>query len=169
VPFAEYAPLGLAALAAPAAVLAPGDGPRPVPHARAPLGVLICYEILYPGLARTLVREGARVLVNIANDAWSDPTGRGAAWQTLSMAVFRAVETRRWVVRAATTGVSGIVAPTGRTERLIGAREVGVARADVGLPSGLTPYVRLGDVFAWACAALGLAAAMLRRPGGVAS
>jgi apolipoprotein N-acyltransferase len=79
------------------------------------------------------------------------------------MAIFRAVETRRWVVRAATTGISGVVAPDGRPQRLLGASQVGVLSADVGLPTTLTPYVRVGDVFAWSCVALALGALAIRR------
>src|SRR5262249_46613842 len=91
VPFAEDAPFALAALGGPTATFTPGADAEPVPHPRGPLGVLICYEVLHPQLARTLVRHGARLLVNISNDAWADTAGDAAGRQTLSMAVFRAV------------------------------------------------------------------------------
>ncbi len=161
VPFAEYAPLGLRTLSGPAAVLAPGAEPHPLPHPRGPLGVLICFEVLYPDIARDLVAQGARLLVNIANDAWTDPAGVAATRQIFSMAVFRAVETRRFLVRAATTGISGVVRPTGELGPTVGAGVAAVIRADVGLAGTLSPYVRLGDAFAWACvlAALWLLAA----------
>jgi apolipoprotein N-acyltransferase len=164
VPFAEYAPLALSALAGPTATLAPGNAPRPVPHPRGLLGVLICYEILHPRLARDLVRDGARLLVNISNDAWADPSGVAAGVQTFSMAVFRAVETRRWVVRAATTGISGAIAPSGAVGPLLGAGERGVLPVGVEPLDGLTPYVRLGDAFAWGCTLAALAGLALTRP-----
>jgi apolipoprotein N-acyltransferase len=152
VPFAEYAPFALHALSGPSATFTPGRESRPVPHPRGPLGVLICYEVLHPDLARALVRHGARLLVNISNDAWADPTGGSAALQTLSMAVFRAVEARRWVVRAATTGISARIAPTGEVGPVLGAGAADVLAVDVAPLDALTPYVRLGDVFAGSCA-----------------
>jgi apolipoprotein N-acyltransferase len=81
------------------------------------------------------------------------------------MAVFRAVETRRWVLRAATTGISAVIAPSGGLRERLETGMAGVLRADIGLPTELTPYVRVGDVFAWTCVVgllAGLAAA--RRP-----
>ena len=163
VPFAEYAPLDLTALAGPTAVLAPGSEPRPLPHPRGPLGVLICYEILHPRLARDLVRDGARLLVNISNDAWADPSGVAAGVQTFSMAIFRAVETRRWVVRAATTGISGAIAPSGAVGPVLGTGERGVLPVRVAPLDGLTPYVRLGDAFAWSCTLAALAGLLATR------
>ena len=162
VPFAEYAPFALGAFAGPTATFAPGDRSRPVPHPRGPLGVLICYEILYPDVARDLVRHGARLLVNISNDAWADTAGTAAGLQMLSMAVFRAVETRRWVVRAATTGISASIAPTGRVGPVLGAGAADVLPVDVAPLDGLTPYVRMGDAFAGSCALAALAALAVR-------
>jgi len=155
VPFAEYAPFDLRAWSAPDATFAAGTEASVVPHPRGSLGVLICYEILHPDLARDLVRHGARLLVNISNDGWAAPT---AALQTFSMAVFRAVETRRWVVRAATTGISGAIAPTGQVGPTLANDTAGVLPVDVAPLDSLTPYVRVGDLFAWSCALAALAA-----------
>jgi apolipoprotein N-acyltransferase len=162
VPFAEYDPLDLGRRAD-ATTFVAGERPRPLPHARGPVGVLICYEVLYPHLARALVREGARLLVNISNDAWLDPTGRRAAPQHFSMAVFRAVETRRWLVRAATTGISGVIAPTGIPVAVLPGGRADVLGAEVGLDDTPSPYVRAGDVFAWGSVALALASLALGR------
>jgi len=155
VPFAEYAPLDLHAMSAIDATFAPGAGTAPIALPRGPLGVLICYEILHADLARDLVRHGARLLVNISNDAWAAPT---AALQTFSMAVFRAVETRRWVVRAATTGISGAIAPTGAVGPVLGTGTADLLAVDVAPREDLTPYVRMGDAFAWACVLAAVAA-----------
>jgi apolipoprotein N-acyltransferase len=165
VPFAEYAPPGLDALAGPTATLAPGVEPVTVPHPRGPLGVLICYEVLHADVARELVRRGAELLVNISNDAWADPDGAAEATQTFSMAVFRAVETRRWVLRAATTGISGFIAPTGLVGPVLGAGVADVLPADVTPLSGVTPYVVVGDLFAETCALAALAALVTTRAG----
>ena len=78
----------------------------------AAIGVLICFESIFPEIARDWTARGANLLVNITNDGWY---GRSSApWQHLSMAVFRAVENRRSLVRSANTGVSAFIDPLGR-------------------------------------------------------
>ncbi len=73
---------------------------------------LLCYEITFAGMARALRRGGADVLVTLSNDAW---LGRTAGpHQHFAHARLRAVETRTTVVRAANSGVSGIIDPLGR-------------------------------------------------------
>ena len=75
------------------------------------LGVLICYESIFPELARKQVSQGATLLVNISNDAWF---GRSSApEQHLSLGILRAVEQRRWIARSTNTGISAFVDPTG--------------------------------------------------------
>ncbi len=75
------------------------------------LGVLICYESIFPELARKQVAEGATLLVNISNDAWF---GRSSApEQHLSLGILRAVEQRRWLARSTNTGISAFVDPSG--------------------------------------------------------
>lgn len=76
------------------------------------LGVLICYETIFPELARQRVADGANVFVNISNDAWF---GRSAAArQHLQLGLLRAVEQRRWLARATNTGISAFIDPFGR-------------------------------------------------------
>src|SRR5437773_2456371 len=116
-----------------------------------PLGVSICHEILYPELITRAVHAGADVLVNIANDGWLDGGYGVASRQHFAMAVFRAVESRRYLVRAATTGISGIVDPFGRVLATVPPGTVGAATGIVAARSELTPYVRLGDAFALLC------------------
>lgn len=86
-----------------------GDTLKWVP---ADIGVLICYEVIFPELARECVVNNAGLLVNITNDAWFGNTS--APYQHFSMAVFRAVENRRSLIRAANTGISGFIDPAGR-------------------------------------------------------
>lgn len=78
-------------------------------------GALICFEAIFPDIARQETVAGANLLVNLTNDAWY---GRSSApQQSWAMAVLRAVENRRSMVRAANTGISGLVAPTGAVLR----------------------------------------------------
>ncbi len=130
-----------------------------------PLGVSICHEILYPDLIRREIQAGAELLVNISNDGWLDAGWGAASRQHFAMAVFRAVETRRYLVRAATTGVSGVIDPYGRVLEALAPGTVGAATASVAGRATLTPYVRVGDAFAGGCTAfaVALAAIELRR------
>ena len=121
------------------------------------IGPLVCYESIFPYLARAQVANGARLLVNITNDAWFGKTA--AAYQHLSMAVLRAVENHVCLARAANTGISAFIDGAGR---LLWTSEINVPEAHAlelaWLPGG-SLYTRVGDVFAWACviiAGLGL-------------
>jgi apolipoprotein N-acyltransferase len=116
------------------------------------LGVLICYELIFADLSRAAVRNGAGLLVNITNDAWY---GRSSApYQHFSMAVLRAVETRRALVRAANTGISGVVGPGGRILAQTPVFEDATVTRRVPLLSQKSLYVRVGDAFAAACLAV---------------
>jgi len=73
---------------------------------------LICFEDTFPGLSRRFVKEGAKFLVNITNDAWFKYSS--APYQHVQASVFRAVENRVPVVRAANTGLSCFIDRCGR-------------------------------------------------------
>jgi apolipoprotein N-acyltransferase len=75
-------------------------------------GTLLCYELAFDAMARVLRRDGAEALITLSNDAWLGRTV--APHQHFAHAVLRAVENRVTVIRAANTGVSGIVDPLGR-------------------------------------------------------
>lgn len=128
-------------------------------RARIPLAPLVCFEDILPYLARADVRAGARMLVNLTNDAWFDD--RMAPRQHMRNAVLRAVENRVPLVRCANTGVSCVVAPSGRVAEQLsdGAGRTwtpGVLWADVPAPADgapLTFYARFGDMYGIACAA----------------
>jgi apolipoprotein N-acyltransferase len=159
VPFGEYVPLRRLLFFASKLVeevgelsagsgeqhLAAGTGVPGVPG----LGILICYEIIFPGLARQAVNAGAQVLLTLTNDAWFGKTA--APHQHFAEAVLRAVESGRWVVRAANTGISGIIAPSGDVLARTELGQATLAQAEVFPRSERTLYVRVGDVFAWAC------------------
>jgi apolipoprotein N-acyltransferase len=89
------------------------------------------------------VRQGARFLVNVTNDQWF---GRSPApYQHLTMGVFRAVENRVGIARAANTGVSCIIEPTGRITHATPLFQPGTIHGSVRLGHGTTFYNRHGD------------------------
>lgn len=157
VPFGEYVPwwggFGLAErLAAGAIGNFRSGGARPVfdsPAGR--VGIVICYEAIFPSEVREYFRQGADFLVNITNDAWFGDTA--APRQHLAMAAFRAAENGAYLVRAANTGISAVVGPDGRilAATSLFSREILTAR--IGPRGRTTLYTRYGDVFAWAAIA----------------
>jgi apolipoprotein N-acyltransferase len=118
------------------------------------VGGYICYEAIFPGLVRRFAAGGAELLVNITNDAWYGTTS--APYQHLAMAAFRAVENRRYMVRAANTGITAAVDPWGRVLEPTRLFERTVLVREVPLVGGTTFYTRHGDLFARACAAIAL-------------
>lgn len=114
------------------------------------IGVLICYEVIFPELAASMVKNQAGLLVNITNDAWFGNTG--APWQHFDMAVFRAVENRRALLRSANTGVSGWIDPAGRIRVASGLFVETALTASVPVVQDYqTFYTRHGDIFVLCC------------------
>jgi apolipoprotein N-acyltransferase len=155
VPFAEYRPLAVGeALAAAESdgEFSAGSDSTVFATAVGRLGVLICYEVIFPDLARRATRAGAEILLNLSNDGWLDTAGLGAGAQHLSIAVFRAVENHRFLARAAASGISGFVDPLGRPFGLLAAGRSGITVGEVSARRDLSVYTRIGDAFALACA-----------------
>ncbi len=124
----------------------PGAGTFVLP-ARIRTGVLLCFESMFPDLARRATGQGADVLVNLSNDAWFGSAG--PARQQLDIATLRAVENRRPLVRAAATGISAVIDPHGRVRAESGWHTHEVLNATVRAAHGATLYQRWGDAFAW--------------------
>jgi apolipoprotein N-acyltransferase len=124
------------------------------------IGVLICYELIFPYLSRAEVINGAGLLVNMTNDAWYGRTS--APYQHFSMAVFRAIENRRALVRAANTGISGFIDPAGRIIGSTPLFEDAVMTKRVPVLKELTFYTRFGDIFALACLAAAISAFLVK-------
>ncbi len=117
-------------------------------------GVQICYEIIFPEGARAFAQNGARLMVNVTNDAWY---GRSAASAQELMALpFRAVENRMPVLRAANTGITAAVTASGKILHPTPLFETMTAVETVIIPpvGGQTFYTRYGEVFAYACVAV---------------
>jgi apolipoprotein N-acyltransferase len=119
---------------------------------------LICYEDSDPYLARQYVAaDPVNFLVNISNDGWFDGTEQHE--QHLAICRFRAIETRRSVVRAVNMGISGVIDPDGRVITLpgdtwAGSKKVeGVVTAVVPIDQRTSEYARIGD---WVPAACGV-------------
>jgi len=117
VPYGEYVPLRtvfpfVGKLAEGIGDFGEGKGFYPLEMGERKIGVMICYEGILPEAGRMYKNADADLLVNITNDAWFGSTS--APYQHLSMTIFRAVETRLYLVRAANTGISAIIHPTGK-------------------------------------------------------
>jgi apolipoprotein N-acyltransferase len=136
----------------------PGNRVVVFPFGEHHLGAFICYESAFPHLVRRFVLGGANVLANLSNDGYF---GHSAAReQHLKLVRMRAVENRRWILRATNDGITAVIDPAGRITARLPAYSEQVARVRYGYVRSLTPYTRYGDWFAWSCLALGFAAAV---------
>jgi apolipoprotein N-acyltransferase len=157
VPFGEYVPLAkylpfIHKLVVGVGDFSPGESTAPLSTDKGKIGVLVCFEGIFPELSRSYVREGSRLLVNITNDAWY---GRSSApYQHLSMTVFRAVENRVPLIRAANTGISAIINSNGRIISRTPLFKEAFLNGSIRMGSGNTIYDRFGDAFAQCCLAL---------------
>jgi apolipoprotein N-acyltransferase len=148
VPFGEYVPMQrwlpfIDKMVAQVGDFKPGRQGNTLSWDGRHVGMLICYEAIFPGLARAMVRNGAHLLVNITNDAWFGRTS--AASQHFSMAVFRAVENRRYLARSANTGISGFIDPCGRIVSPTSLFQEAVVAEPVFLFNDRTFYTRWGE------------------------
>ena len=154
VPFGEYVPFKewlpfLGKLVAQVGDFNPGPAGKAIAWQGRHLGVQICYEIIFPALSRAMVQNKTDLLINITNDAWFGKTS--APRQHFSMAVFRAIENRRALARAANTGISGFIDPVGQ---IIAASELNtVTTLTQALPlmTATSIYTSVGDIFALGC------------------
>ncbi len=76
------------------------------------VGTMICFESTFPYVVKDRVRRGAEILLVITNDAWFKDSA--AAYQHLNAGIFRAVESRKYLIQAANTGISAIIDPYGK-------------------------------------------------------
>ena len=121
----------------------PGDSYQPLALGAIRAGTYICYESTFPAVARTMVKEGANLLVNISNDAWFGRTA--GAEQHFQMGRVRAIETRRYLARAGNDGITAVIDPLGRVTARFPRGDRAAFRSQVALSETITLYVRLGD------------------------
>jgi apolipoprotein N-acyltransferase len=152
VPFGEYVPFKdflpfVHRLVPSAGDFSKGTSIDPVKLNNISSGILICYEAIFPDLARQQVMKGAAILINITNDAWFGYSS--APYQHFFISVFRAIENRRPLIRSANTGISAIVEPTGNVTAQgdIFTEEVITGRISIDYKN-ITFYSQHGDIFA---------------------
>jgi apolipoprotein N-acyltransferase len=151
--FGEYLPFGetfpwLYDLSPHSGRFTPGSRLDALPLGGFRIGVLVCYEDVLPGFTRKLVRAAhPNLLVNITNDAWFGETNEPEIH--LALAVFRAVEHRRWLIRSTNSGISAVIDPVGRVVARTGLMTRETLRATVRWQTGTTLYTVLGDWPGW--------------------
>ncbi len=166
VPFGEYVPLKrflpfLAPLVEAVGDFSPGSIATPLQTGNVRSGVLICFESIFPEIARKWVDNGANVLVNLTNDAWY---GRSSApSQSMAMSVYRAVETRRSLVRSANTGISAFVDPLGRITQSSQIFVTWARSEEVKLLDLVTFHSRYGYLFGPMCLGTAVLLSLLKR------
>ena len=159
-PFGEYLPWRsffshLSKYADRAGYFVPGNGTGVVTAAGVPIGVTTCWEVIFDRAARESVQNGAQLLTVPTNNAtFTQPMSE----QQLAFGRLRAVEHDRYVVVAATTGISAIIAPDGRELASTAFFEPGYLDMQVRLKTQLTPATRWGPLVQGLLVVLGVAA-----------
>lgn len=154
VPFGEYVPLRRLLFFVDKLVYGIGDYIPGSSYIKAvtpfgSFGTLICYEIIFPGLVRKFYAHGGDFMVTITNDAWFGKTS--GPYQHFSMAVFRAIENRKPVIRAANSGISGFIDSSGR---IIGRTELFERTTlvrEIESDGTVTIFAKYGDIFSYLC------------------
>ena len=149
VPFGEYTPYKkifffLEKMTAAIGDISPGTQYSLHQFENTKFGSPICFEIIFPDLVRKFVKKGASFLVTITNDGWYEKSA--APYQHFSIAVLRAVENRRYLLRAATTGISGIIDPFGRIISKSELMTQTYLTGNITPSQKLTFYTKFGDV-----------------------
>jgi len=157
VPFGEFFPLQrwitfVAPLVQRFAPFSAGDGPVMLPVGSHRTSTAICYEVVFPSLAREAVAAGSELLTTVTNDGWYGHSS--APYQHFELASMRAIEQGRYLARSANTGISGIVDPYGRVLVKSGIFEQAGMVGEARFLTGRTVYSLVGDVIAYVAVAL---------------
>jgi len=154
VPFGEYVPLRSLLFFIDKLVVGIGDYLPGDQYIRAEtefgsFGAMVCYEIIFPGLVRKFYVKNGDFIVTVTNDAWFGKTA--GPYQHFSMAVFRAIENRKPVLRSANTGISGFIDSNGRITAKTELFKRQVLSGDIKTDNTLSFYSHYGDLFAYFC------------------
>ncbi len=159
VPFGEYIPMR-SILPIPKPIVesmgdfSAGTSGRPLEAGPAKIGALICVEAIFPDLARKEAGLGANLFANITNDAWFGKSS--APVQLLAMSIFRSVENRRSMARAANTGISALIMPTGEVAEQTSLFEPAYLSGQLPLLTNITFFTKLGFLFPLFCLGVSL-------------
>ncbi len=152
VPFGEYVPLSkilffIEKITEGTGDFTPGRDYVVMELPQGKFGVVICYEVIFPGLVRKFVLNGAEFMATITNDAWFGKTS--APYQHFTMAVFRSVENRIYFARSANTGISGFISPKGEILQASPIFEESLLIRNIFPSDTKTFYTKHGDMFAY--------------------
>jgi len=155
VPFGEYIPLKnlfvfMRTVTQDVEGFHPGRDIRIFRLGEHPANVIICFEAIFPELVRRFVQDGSQVIVNLTNDGWYGNSN--APFQHFTIARWRAVENRRYFLRAANSGISAVIEPTGRVQTETGILREAVCEGRFAFIAQQTFYTHYGDIFVFLCA-----------------
>ena len=155
VPFGEYIPLEslfvfMRTITRDVGAFQPGKDIKVLKLGEYPVNAIICFEAIFPDLVRRFVRNGSQLIVNLTNDEWYGDSS--APFQHFSIARWRAIENRRYFLRAANSGISAVIEPTGRIQTSTGILRKTVCEGRFAFETQQTFYTRYGDVFVFLCA-----------------
>lgn len=134
--------------------LVPGTGSQLIETGYGTVGPIICFDSIYEEYARQSVADGAELLCVSTNDSWFGDSA--AVYEHNRHSVLRAIENGRYVVRAANTGISSIITPTGEITGILAPLARGCVTGNVRMISEKTLYTRIGDVIVYLAAALAI-------------
>jgi apolipoprotein N-acyltransferase len=155
VPFGEYIPMKdifsfFRTISRDVSAFSPGRNYRIAKIGDRSANAVICFEIIFPDLVRRFVKKGSQLILNLTNDGWYGDSS--APFQHLSIARWRAIENRRYLLRAANSGISAFIEPTGRLQTSTGILQQAVCEGRFAFVPQQTFYTRYGDVFVFLCA-----------------
>ena len=158
VPFGEFVPLRglietvippLADLVLSSEDVAWGEGGNVFSLESGNIGSLICFDSIYEDLTRESVRDGAELICLSTNDSWF--TDSAALYMHNAQAQLRAIESGRYVARAANTGISTVISDRGEVLAELEPLVDGMLVEDVAIRTSVTPYMQIGNLFVYLC------------------
>ena len=156
VPFGEYVPWRpfiefvlpmLADIGMLSDDLSPGTDSALFETAYGKIGALLCFDSIYEELTRESVNDGAELMILPTNDSWF--TDSRGIYMHHAQARLRAIESGRWIVRAADTGISAVIAPDGSSKMDQPPMREGMALHTATVRDNVTLYARIGNLFVW--------------------